>query len=197
MTGIYWVFADGEVSGNTISAFTGIEIFEAGDILVQNNDVTYMDAGVVVDNEMGYSGEVQVLYNTLTWADLDDETLQGYMAGVFVAYAENVTVMGNTITDAFGGVFLAAVSNVTVQNNTISYTNYGIYLTALTPGGILLISNNTIDEVDFEGMMTTGRAIWLSWFGNATIEKQRHYRTLDTASMRPGSTTTFWSRTTM
>ncbi|MDD1771355.1 MAG: right-handed parallel beta-helix repeat-containing protein [Methanomassiliicoccales archaeon] len=168
--GIYWVSVYGEVSGNTISAFTGIELFQVGEVLVQNNDVTYMDAGVVVDNEMGYSGEVQVLYNTLTWADLDDETLQGYMAGVFIAYAENVTVMGNTITDAFGGVFLAAVTNVTVQNNTISYTNYGIYLTALTPGGILLISNNTIDEVDFEGMMTTGRAIWLSWFGNATIE---------------------------
>jgi len=170
MTGIYWVYADGEVSGNTITAFSGIEIFEANEVLVQNNDVTYMDAGVVVYNEDFTGYDVQILYNTLTWALPEDGMLQGYQAAVRVNDIENVTIVGNTMVDAYCGVYVTYISNVTVQNNTMSYTNSGIDVEGLSPGGTMLISNNTIVEVDMEGMMTYGTAVYVSGFGNATIE---------------------------
>lgn len=116
--GIAWDYANGEVVGNTITAIYGIDIYYPGTILVQNNDVSYVDDGVYVYGWDGDYTDVQILNNTLTCTEAMSEFM-GWGDGVELYETGNVLISGNIISDSYWGIYVDGCYNLTVSNNQV------------------------------------------------------------------------------
>jgi len=179
--GIEWSGANGEVTGNTITANSGIEIYYPYHVLVQSNDVSYEDLGVGVDYWDIFYTDVQILDNVLTC--YEPMGMGGWGDGIEISYSGNVLVSGNTITNSYWGVYVYGCYNLTVSDNEIIGSNgcglemYTVYMgwiesNVISGGGdgvfvgyeciLLVIGNNTIADNEYAGIFIS-EDYWDDW----------------------------------
>ncbi len=158
--GVDWYYANGELSGLTISGYYGIYLYEPLDVVIRDNQIEFMDFGIYVDDY--YDEEltsVQILNNTLTGVDY----YYGY--GLELYDTCNVIASGNVITNAYYGVYMDYTYNVTLSDNQIESGYYGIYMYEMET---VVIESNTITDGDGYGIYIDEYS-WEVLIGNNTI----------------------------
>jgi len=178
--GIEWSDANGEVTGNTIIASSGIEIFYPYHVLVQSNDVSFEGLGVGVDYWDDYYTDVQILDNVLTCVAYDGTS---WAEGIEIDGSGNVLISGNVINDADDGIEVDGCYNLTVSGNEITGSRgdgielYTVYMgwiesNVISSGAngvfvgyecvLLVIGNNTITDNEYAGIFVS-EDYWDDW----------------------------------